>query len=83
VAIARGLARSRGGVLRRAPFTFTPANGVGFCEDVGWTVLDIESMLFAARRFVACHPSYDFCPACRSRVRAGQGQSSRSAPWSD
>ncbi len=40
-----------GGLLENAPFTFAPANGVGFFEDLGWRVASIESVTQAAFRF--------------------------------
>ncbi len=40
-----------GGLLRNAPFKFAPDNGVGFFEDLGWRVGEVESVLVAAHRF--------------------------------
>ncbi|MFE3054171.1 class I SAM-dependent methyltransferase [Nocardia sp. NPDC059239] len=60
VVIAERLERSGDGLLKNAPFTFTPANGVAFFEDEGWEVLDIESILLAASRFRRLSPMYRF-----------------------
>ncbi|MEU1205300.1 SAM-dependent methyltransferase [Nocardia sp. NPDC005825] len=58
VVIAERLERSGDGLLKNAPFTFTPANGVAFFEEDGWAVLDIESILLAAGRFRRLSPLY-------------------------
>ncbi|MGW4531920.1 class I SAM-dependent methyltransferase [Nocardia sp. NPDC004340] len=60
VVIAERLERSGNGLLKNAPFTFTPANGVAFFEDEGWEVLEIESILQAASRFRRVSPMYRF-----------------------
>lgn len=36
--------------LTNAPMKFAPANGIGYYESLGWTVLDIESLLLVAAR---------------------------------
>ncbi|MFE3025298.1 class I SAM-dependent methyltransferase [Nocardia tengchongensis] len=60
IVIAERLERSGDGLLKNAPFTFTPANGVAFFEDEGWEVLEIESILQAASRFRRVSPLYRF-----------------------
>ncbi|MFE3254477.1 class I SAM-dependent methyltransferase [Nocardia sp. NPDC059229] len=60
VVIAERLERSGDGLLKNAPFTFTPANGVAFFEDEGWEVLEMESILQAASRFRRLSPMYCF-----------------------
>ncbi|MET8424998.1 SAM-dependent methyltransferase [Nocardia sp. NPDC004860] len=60
VVIAERLERSGDGLLKNAPFTFTPANGVAFFEDEGWEVLEVESILQAASRFRRLSPMYRF-----------------------
>lgn len=39
------------GLVQNAPFKFAPANGVAFFENLGWRVVDAESLFSAARRF--------------------------------
>lgn len=39
-----------GGLLRNAPFRFAPPNGVGYFEDRGWRVGEVESVVVVARR---------------------------------
>jgi methyltransferase (TIGR00027 family) len=39
------------GMLQNAPFIFAPENGLAFFEDLGWRVIEAESLLLAARRF--------------------------------
>jgi methyltransferase (TIGR00027 family) len=39
------------GLLQNAPFKFAPDNGVAYFEDLGWRVLQAESLLTAANRF--------------------------------
>lgn len=45
-----------GGLLENAPFTFAPANGVAFFEDLGWKVASIESVTQAALRLHRLSP---------------------------
>ncbi|MGV0991011.1 MAG: class I SAM-dependent methyltransferase [Mycobacterium sp.] len=40
-----------GGLLQNSPFTFAPANGVRFFEELGWRVESVESVTQAAYRF--------------------------------
>ncbi|WP_231748764.1 SAM-dependent methyltransferase [Mycobacterium sp. M26] len=39
------------GLLRNAPFTFAPDNGLAFFEDLGWTTVSVESVMTAAYRY--------------------------------
>lgn len=39
------------GMLENAPFKFAPENGLAFFEDLGWRVVEAESLLAAAHRF--------------------------------
>jgi hypothetical protein len=39
------------GMLANAPFTFAPADGVGYFEGLGWRVVEVESVFDGARRF--------------------------------
>lgn len=39
------------GMLQNAPFKFAPENGLAYFEDLGWQVLEAESLLLAANRF--------------------------------
>lgn len=39
------------GMLQNAPFKFAPDNGLAYFEDLGWHVLEAESLLLAANRF--------------------------------
>nr|WP_163765957.1 SAM-dependent methyltransferase [Mycolicibacterium parafortuitum] len=39
-----------GGLLKNAPFKFAPEQGVGYFEERGWRVLDIESVVVVAAR---------------------------------
>lgn len=39
------------GMLQNAPFKFAPENGLAYFEELGWTVLEAESLLLAANRF--------------------------------
>jgi methyltransferase (TIGR00027 family) len=38
------------GMLENAPFKFAPANGLTFFEDLGWRVVEGESLMHAAQR---------------------------------
>ena len=42
--------KKMGGMLANAPFIFAPENGLAFFEDLGWQVIEAESLLLAARR---------------------------------
>jgi methyltransferase (TIGR00027 family) len=44
------LNKRMGGMLENAPFIFAPDNGLAFFEDLGWRVVEAESLLLAARR---------------------------------
>ncbi|MFE3194154.1 class I SAM-dependent methyltransferase [Nocardia sp. NPDC059240] len=79
VAIARRLERSGAGLLSRAPFTFTPADGVGFFEHHQWNVLEIESILRAASRFRRLSPMYRFLSTLPQPNPRGPGTR---IPWS-
>ena len=39
------------GMMRNAPIKFSPANGLAFFENLGWSTAAIESLMTAARRF--------------------------------
>jgi methyltransferase (TIGR00027 family) len=39
------------GMLENAPFKFAPDNGLAFFEELGWRVVEAESLFAAARRF--------------------------------
>jgi methyltransferase (TIGR00027 family) len=39
------------GMLQNAPFKFPPDNGLVYFEDLGWRVLEAESLFIAANRF--------------------------------
>jgi methyltransferase (TIGR00027 family) len=39
------------GLLQNAPFIFAPENGLAYFEDLGWQVLESESLMAAAKRF--------------------------------
>ena len=39
------------GMLQNAPFIFAPENGLAYFEDLGWRVVEAESLLMAAHRF--------------------------------
>lgn len=38
------------GLLQNAPFKFAPDNGIGYFEDLGWRVVESESVFVAAHR---------------------------------
>lgn len=42
--------RNVAGLSENAPFKFAPENGLAFFEDLGWRVIEAESLLKAARR---------------------------------
>ena len=39
------------GMLENAPFKFAPDNGLAFFEELGWRVVEADSLFLAARRF--------------------------------
>ena len=39
------------GILQNAPFKFAPENGLAYFEDLGWRVVEAESVFVAAHRF--------------------------------
>jgi methyltransferase (TIGR00027 family) len=39
------------GILQNAPFIFAPDNGLAYFENLGWRVLESESLMVAANRF--------------------------------
>ncbi|MEU1984161.1 SAM-dependent methyltransferase [Nocardia sp. NPDC019395] len=49
--VAALMADRNQGLLRHAPWTFLPANGLAFFEDLGWHAAYVESILTAAARF--------------------------------
>jgi methyltransferase (TIGR00027 family) len=50
-ALVRRLTKKSASMLDSAPFKFAPAEGVAYFENLGWTTLDAESTLLAAKRF--------------------------------
>jgi len=50
-ALVRRLTKKSATMLESAPFKFAPSGGVGYFEKLGWTTLDAESTLLAAKRF--------------------------------
>jgi methyltransferase (TIGR00027 family) len=50
-ALVRRLTKKSASMLESAPFKFAPAEGVAYFENLGWTTLDAESTLLAAKRF--------------------------------
>ncbi|WP_405485788.1 class I SAM-dependent methyltransferase [Nocardia sp. NBC_00511] len=54
--VARLMADRNEGLLRRAPWTFLPANGVAHFEDLGWDVAYLESIVTGAGRFDRLSP---------------------------
>jgi len=50
-ALVRRLTKKSASMLESAPFKFAPSEGVGYFEKLGWTTLDAESTLLAAKRF--------------------------------
>jgi methyltransferase (TIGR00027 family) len=50
-ALVRRLTKKSASMLDSAPFKFAPAEGVGYFEKLGWTLVDAESLLLAANRF--------------------------------
>lgn len=47
----RAASRYRVRMLQNAPFKFAPENGLAYFENLGWRVVDTESLFTAARRF--------------------------------
>ncbi|WP_310766950.1 class I SAM-dependent methyltransferase [Mycobacterium sp. Z3061] len=43
--------RKMDGLLQNAPFRFAPENGLAYFENLGWQVVEAESLFAAARRF--------------------------------
>ncbi|WP_205873170.1 class I SAM-dependent methyltransferase [Mycobacterium camsae] len=43
--------RKMAGLLQNAPFKFAPENGLAYFENLGWRVVNAESLFSAARRF--------------------------------
>jgi hypothetical protein len=39
------------GMLENAPFVFAPDNGLAYFEDLGWRVVESETLMVAANRF--------------------------------
>jgi methyltransferase (TIGR00027 family) len=39
------------GMLQNAPFKFAPDNGIGYFEELGWRVVEFDSVFDGARRF--------------------------------
>ncbi|SIS15437.1 class I SAM-dependent methyltransferase [Williamsia sterculiae] len=51
------MARRNTGLLRNAPWTFLPDNGVAYFEDIGWNVHELESIFTAAGRLDRLPPA--------------------------
>jgi O-methyltransferase involved in polyketide biosynthesis len=49
--LKRLMNKKMAGLLQNAPFKFAPDNGLAYFEDLGWRVLEAESLLTAANRF--------------------------------
>jgi methyltransferase (TIGR00027 family) len=49
--LGRRLTKKFSGMLDNAPFKFAPADGVAYFENLGWTTVEVESLLLAAYRF--------------------------------
>lgn len=56
-ALVRRLTKKSASMLDSAPFKFAPGTGVGYFEKLGWTTLDAESTLLAAKRFHRLPPT--------------------------
>ncbi|MFE3290559.1 class I SAM-dependent methyltransferase [Rhodococcus sp. NPDC059234] len=54
--VAQLMADRNEGLLRRAPWTFLPANGVTFFEELGWNATYLESIVVGAARFNRLSP---------------------------
>jgi methyltransferase (TIGR00027 family) len=49
--LSRRLTKKSASMLDSAPFKFAPADGVAYFENLGWTTVDVESVLSTAYRF--------------------------------
>jgi methyltransferase (TIGR00027 family) len=49
--LQRRLNKHSGGMLDSAPFTFAPADGLTYFENLGWHALEVDSVFAAAHRF--------------------------------
>ena len=49
--LKRLMNKKMAGMLQNAPFKFAPPNGVAYFEELGWRVVEVESLLEAANRF--------------------------------
>ncbi|MBX9638986.1 MAG: SAM-dependent methyltransferase [Mycobacteriaceae bacterium] len=49
--LKRMMNRKMAGLLQNAPFKFAPENGLAYFENLGWRVVESESLFTAARRF--------------------------------
>ncbi|MFE3101568.1 class I SAM-dependent methyltransferase [Nocardia tengchongensis] len=54
--VARLMTDRNEGLLQRAPWTFLPANGVTFFEELGWNASYLESIVVGAARFNRLSP---------------------------
>ncbi|MFC9790069.1 class I SAM-dependent methyltransferase [Rhodococcus sp. NPDC127528] len=54
--VAQLMADRNEGLLRRAPWTFLPANGVTFFEELGWNATYLESIVVGAARLNRLSP---------------------------
>jgi hypothetical protein len=43
--------KSMGAELANSPMKFAPANGVAYFESMGWSVIEVHSILHAAAKF--------------------------------
>jgi O-methyltransferase involved in polyketide biosynthesis len=49
--LKRMMNKKMSGILQNAPFIFAPENGLAYFEDLGWRVIESETLMLAAKRF--------------------------------
>ena len=49
--LKKWMAAKTGAMMRNAPFTFAPEDGIAYFENLGWQTVNLESVLPAANRF--------------------------------
>ena len=49
--VKRAMNKRIAGLMQNAPFKFAPENGLAFFEELGWRIVECESLFLAARRF--------------------------------
>jgi methyltransferase (TIGR00027 family) len=49
--LKKWMTRKTGALMRNAPFTFAPDNGIAYFESRGWQIANVEPVLPAANRF--------------------------------